>query len=190
MCVNYIIISNYIQVITGTWRIFQRRRGDAKGGFLFASLCHVLIISLYMNKEFEIYKPDLSTSCQLPLFTTAVAAGFPSPAEDYIEKKLDLNELVISNSNATFFVKVTGESMRNAGIQSGDILVVDRSIEPSNGKIVVAILNGEFTVKRIRIQGSTITLLPENNSFPDIPITAESDFQVWGVVTYVIHKAG
>lgn len=142
-----------------------------------------------MKEQIEIYRPDPLTSCQLPIFVETVAAGFPSPAEDYIEKKLDLNDLVIRNPNATFFVRVSGDSMRDAGILSEDILVVDRSAEASNGKIIVAILNGEFTVKRLCISGSRISLRPENSNYPEITIPKESDFQVWGVVTYVIHKA-
>jgi DNA polymerase V len=126
--------------------------------------------------------------CFLPIFLTGVSAGFPSPAEDYIEKQLDLNDLVIQHPSATFFVRVVGDSMRDAGIFSGDILAVDRSLEPSSGKIVVALLNGEFTVKRLHIDAREVTLLPENEAFPAIVVTPDSDFQVWGVVTYVIHK--
>jgi len=131
-----------------------------------------------------------ATSFQpLPSFESCVPAGFPSPADDYMEKRLDLNDLIVRHPNATFFVKVEGDSMRDAGIQSGDTLVVDRSIEPSHGKIVVAILNGEFTVKRILIETKGVSLAPENPAYPVIFIHPESDFQVWGVVTYVIHRA-
>jgi DNA polymerase V len=124
----------------------------------------------------------------IPYFVSGVAAGFPSPAEDYMEKPLDLNELVIKHPFATFFVRVEGDSMKNAGIFSDDILVVDRSLEAQNGKIIVALLNGEFTVKRLLKTAQGITLCPENESFSPIKVTPESEFQVWGVVTYVIHK--
>lgn len=124
----------------------------------------------------------------LPLFLSHVSAGFPSPADDYIEKQLDINDLVIKHPAATFFVRVSGDSMRGAGIHSGDILVVDKALEPVNGKIIVAILDGEFTVKRIVFDGSGITLLPENASYLPIKVQPESEFQVWGVVTYVIHR--
>lgn len=117
-----------------------------------------------------------------------VQAGFPSPANDYLETPLNLHDLMVTNPPATFFVRVAGDSMIGANIESGDILVVDRSLEPSSGKIVVAILNGEFTVKRIRLKGGRITLLPENPDFPEIPVEEGSDFQVWGVVTYIVHK--
>lgn len=125
----------------------------------------------------------------LPEMSAGVQAGFPSPAEDYVEKHLDLNELVIRHPAATFYVRVEGDSMRDAGIQSGDLLVVDRSLEPANGKIVVAVVNGEFTVKRIKVDGSGLSLVPENANYPSMPVSAEADFQVWGVVTYVIHRA-
>jgi DNA polymerase V len=140
-------------------------------------------------KVTEIYAASEGTPIPLPSFESTVPAGFPSPADDYLEKRLDINELVIKHPNATFFVKVEGDSMRDAGIQSGDTLVVDRSIEPAHGKIVVAILNGEFTVKRLLITPSGILLSPENSTFSAIHVQPESDFQVWGIVTYVIHKA-
>ena len=116
-------------------------------------------------------------------------AGFPSPADDHIEEKLDLNRLMIEHPAATFFLRVEGDSMENANIQPGDILVVDRALTPKNEQIVVAILNGEFTVKRMKTQEDRLFLLPENPRFPALEITAETDFQIWGVVTYIIHKA-
>ncbi len=132
--------------------------------------------------EAKIYLP-------LPLYLQTVQAGFPSPAEDYLDKAIDLNELLITHPAATFFVRVSGDSMQGAGISSGDTLVVDRSLEPTDGKIVVAIFNGEFTVKRLKMQEGRISLVPENPAYPILQIKEGSDFQVWGVVTYVIHKA-
>ncbi len=131
--------------------------------------------------------PELGTPLPLPLFS-GVAAGFPSPAEPFIEQSLDLNELMIRHPAATFFVRVNGDSMQGAGIFSGDILVVDRSLSAVNGKIIVAFVNGEFTVKRLLLDGKNACLAPENPSYATIPITPETEFQVWGVVTYVIHK--
>ena len=125
----------------------------------------------------------------LPIFASCVQAGFPSPADDYEEKPLDLNDLVIKHPSATFFVRVQGDSMLQAGMFDGDILVVDRSLSPANGAIILAVLEGEFTVKRLVIKGNKTTLVPENPAYPSIKITPESQFQVWGVVTYVIHKA-
>lgn len=125
---------------------------------------------------------------KLPLFVVPVKAGFPSPAEDYLEENLDLNEYLIKHAAATFFVRVDGDSMKGAGIHRGDILIVDRALEPSNGKIVVAVINGEFTVKRIRIEKTKVFLEPENPKYVPIEINPESDFEVWGVVTFVIHS--
>lgn len=124
----------------------------------------------------------------LPIFHENISAGFPSPAQDYIESGLDLNELMIKHPASTFFVRVDGDSMRGAGIFSGDILVVDRSLEASNGKIIVAIVNGEFTVKRLVIKKEGVQLVPANSAYPSINVHPDLDFQVWGVVTYVIHR--
>lgn len=139
-------------------------------------------------KIVDLFQPALSESLECPAFTSSVSAGFPSPADDYVEKNLDLNDMMVSHPAATFYVRVEGDSMRDAGIQSGDLLVVDRSLEAADGKIVVAILNGEFTVKRIEIKGIQVRLLAENPLYSPIEISADSDFQVWGLVTYVIHK--
>lgn len=133
-------------------------------------------------------RPNNATKAFYPLFASPVKAGFPSPADDYIEQKLDLNELMIKHPAATFFVRVDGDSMSGAGIHSGDILVVDRSASPSSGKIIIAILGGEFTVKRIKMQGKEIYLMPENPDFPPIKVHEESDFEIWGIVTHVIHS--
>lgn len=132
---------------------------------------------------------EAASPAQLPLYSEAVQAGFPSPAQDHIEKQLDLNEYLVSHPVATFFVRVQGESMREADIHSGDILIVDRSLEATNGKIIVAVLNGEFTVKRLRKENGQLWLMPENDDFEPIPVTPESDFEVWGVVTWIIHRA-
>ncbi len=135
-----------------------------------------------------IHRAEIGTGRRLPLFQAKVSAGFPSPAEDYIEKKLDLNEHLIRHPASTFFVKVEGCSMVNAGIHHGDILIVDRSLEPADRKIVIAVINNEMTVKRIKKQGDRLCLLPENEAFDPIEIDEDSEFQIWGVVTSVIHK--
>ena len=139
------------------------------------------------TKEKVIYMPDLSTKYRQPLFEAVVSAGFPSPAADYEEDKLDLNRYLIKNPAATFFVRVTGYSMTGAGIYSGDLLVVDRSLEPRDKSVVIAVIDGELTVKRIRIGKKKITLEPENENYSVQQITEDTDFQVWGVVTNVIH---
>lgn len=120
---------------------------------------------------------------------SSVKAGFPSPADDYLEQQLDLNEHLIQHPAATFFVRVDGESMKGAGIHRGDILIVDRSLETTSGRIVIAVINGEFTVKRLRIENGSIQLEADNPHYPPIRIQNDWDFQVWGVVTYIIHQA-
>jgi DNA polymerase V len=125
---------------------------------------------------------------RLPLYSSKVAAGFPSPADDYIEKALDLNELLIQKPAATFFVRAQGQSMLGAGIHPNDILVVDRSIEPVPGKIVICALNGELTVKRLERHNEQWQLKAENPTYPDIVIHEELDMVIWGVVTNVIHQ--
>lgn len=123
-----------------------------------------------------------------PLLASSVRAGFPSPADDYIDKCLDLNELLIRHPAATFFVRASGDSMSGAGIHSGDILVVDRALEPSHHSIVIAALDGELTVKRLVREGGKVFLAPENPEFDAIEVPPESSFEVWGVVTCVLHR--
>ncbi len=139
------------------------------------------------TKAEVIYMPDLSTKYRQSLFEAKVSAGFPSPAADYEEDKLDLNKYLIKHPAATFFVRVTGDSMMGAGIHSDDLLVVDRSLEPKDKSVVIAVIDGELTVKRIRIGNKKITLQPENENYSVRQITEDTDFQVWGVVTNVIH---
>ncbi|MGJ0486285.1 MAG: LexA family protein [Methylomicrobium sp.] len=124
---------------------------------------------------------------RLPLFTGKVSAGFPSPADDYIERSLDLNELLIQHPTATFFARAQGVSMIAAGIYPNDILVIDRSIEPVPGKIVICALNGELTVKRLARDGERWILKAENPDYPDIPLHDELEMVIWGVVTHAIH---
>jgi DNA polymerase V len=124
----------------------------------------------------------------IPLFTETIAAGFPSPAEDYVEMLLDLNELCIQHPVSTFFVRARGQSMIGAGIQPGDLLVVDKSLEAHNDSIVVAVLDGEFTLKRLRMRpGNQYFLLPDNPDYPPIEIKEGMEFEIWGVVVSVIH---
>ena len=124
----------------------------------------------------------------IPFYESKVPAGFPSPAEDFMDLDLNLQEYLVQHPSATFCVRVTGDSMQNAGIFSGDVMVVDRALEPKNNTIVLAVLDGEFTVKRIQKKGRQLFLNPENETFKPIQITEEMDFKVWGVVTHIIHK--
>ena len=127
-------------------------------------------------------------SCKLPLYGAKVAAGFPAAADEHIDDRIDLNEYLIQRPEATFLVRATGNSMIGAGIYPDDILVVDRSIEPKNGKVVIAAINGELTVKRILKNKNIIQLLPENSEFEPITIHDTDDIHIWGVVTNVVHK--
>lgn len=139
-------------------------------------------------KVMEVFKPDLSTECPLPLADSSVPAGFPSPADDYMEGSLDLNKHLVKHPAATFFVRVSGESMIDAGIHNEDILIVDRSLEPRDGKVVIAVLDGELVVKRLKRQKGAWVLMPENSDFDVIEPAAGSTFEIWGVVTHVVHS--
>ncbi len=136
--------------------------------------------------DFYAYKKRTEIKC--PLYLSSVYAGSPLPADDYVIDFMDLNDRFVKNSTATYFVRVQGDSMIKAGIHSGDILIVDRSLEPVNHKIVIASMNGEFTVKRMSYSKEKLYLQPENDDYDLIEITEEMDFRVWGVVTFVIHK--
>ena len=136
----------------------------------------------------KIWFADNSQGIELPFFDTKVQAGFPSPAEDHLEQRLDLNTLVIENPSATFFVRVAGESMRDVGITDGDILVVDRSIESWENRVVVAVIDSEFTIKRFTTEQETVVLKAETPNYPSINITPEIDFSVWGVVSWTLKK--
>lgn len=142
-----------------------------------------------MCASLSILPLDCRSRLDLPFYLSPVAAGFPSPAEDYIDKRLDLNEFLVRHKAATFFVRVAGDSMRDAGVSDGDILIVDRALEPRNDSIVVAALDGELTVKRLRRERGGLFLIPENPEYAPIAVPPEASFQVWGVVTFIIHKA-
>ena len=131
---------------------------------------------------------DRKSDLKRPLFACGVSAGFPSPADDYIEGRLDLNELMIQHPAATFFVRVAGDSMIGAGIHHDDILVVDRSLEPASGKVVIAVVDGDLTVKRLFKQNGVVRLLAENPDYQPIELTEETACEIWGVVAFVIHS--
>ncbi|MHC1788707.1 LexA family protein [Solidesulfovibrio sp.] len=137
----------------------------------------------------ELFAFEPRTHHGLPLYLAPVSAGFPSPAEDYIDKKLDLNEHLVRHPAATFFVRAAGDSMRDAGVASGDILVVDRAVTATDGHIVIAALDGELTVKRLRRRNGRLYLVPANPDYAAMEVSPEASFEVWGVVTYIIHKA-
>ncbi|UOB16132.1 LexA family protein [Abyssalbus ytuae] len=140
------------------------------------------------NKHLTFYVPDNSGELKLPFSEGRVTAGFPSPADDFKEVRISLDKTLVTNSEATFYARVRGQSMIDAGIDDGDLLVVDRSIEPRNNKIAVCFLDGEFTVKRLKVEKDAIYLMPENQNYKPIKVTPNNQLQIWGIVTYVIKK--
>ena len=135
-----------------------------------------------------VYVPDDTTTVVLPI-APLVSCGFPSPAEDYLEQSLDLNALLIRHKTSTFYGRVKGESMADANIHADDVLVIDRSLEAKSGDIVLCAVGGEFTVKRLVIEGSVVTLKAESKRHKSIEVKDGVEFSVWGVITYIIHKA-
>ena len=130
----------------------------------------------------------LARASAVPMFVSRVAAGFPSPATDYMQDGLDLNEYLVQHKAASFLFEVKGDSMKNAGIMDGDKVVVDRSIEPRHGKIVIAVVEGEFTIKRLYRRAGRIELRPDNQAYPVIPIPPDTQLEVWGVVVGVVRR--
>lgn len=141
------------------------------------------------KRNMAFLKPEISVPLEIPLAESGVHAGFPSPADDFLEGSLDLNSLVIRHPEATFFARVEGDSMKDEGIVEGDILVVDKSIEPYDGCLAVAFVDGEFTLKRVRMEPDKILLVPANAKYKVIEIFPDNDFAVWGVVNYIVKKA-
>jgi len=125
---------------------------------------------------------------RIPLLNDSVSAGFPSPADDYTEENIDLNEHLISNPFSTFFLRVKGESMINAGIKDKDLIIVDKSLIAKPGNIVIAMIDGEFTIKRLSIKNNELYLKAENHNYPDFSFKNHIDVQIWGVVIYSIHS--
>jgi len=122
------------------------------------------------------------------LASEGVSAGFPSPAEDFKELKISIDQEVVKNESATFFARVDGQSMQGAGLDDGDLIVIDRSKEPENGKIAVCFIDGEFTVKRLKVEKDCVYLMPENSKYKALKVTSENQLIIWGIVTYVVKK--
>ncbi len=141
-----------------------------------------------ISDYFQVFKPGEQIHRDTLLFQSGVQAGFPSPAEDYVEGTLDLNEYFIRHPSATYILRVAGDSMIDAGIYEGDYVVVDRAVEPQNNDIVIASVNGEFTIKRFIKKDNQIILKPENINYQPIVITPDQELIIWGVVTAVLRK--
>lgn len=142
----------------------------------------------FKSQTLTFFSPKDIESNGAIFFDTGISAGFPSPADDFKESRISLDEELIRNKEATFFAKVSGQSMIGAGLDDNDLLVIDRSIPPTNNKIAVCFLDGEFTVKRLRVEGNEVWLKPENPDYPIIKITEENNFLIWGIVTNVIKR--
>lgn len=140
------------------------------------------------KKKIEIFTPESEEEMEMPYVSSGIKAGFPSPAADFDEVRISLDQIVVKNKAATFYAKASGNSMIGAGIEDGDVLVIDRSLEPVNNKIAVCFIDGEFTVKRIKIEKDSICLAPENDAFEPIQITESNQLLIWGIVTYVLKK--
>lgn len=136
----------------------------------------------------EFFIPEDSSPLEVVLAQTGISAGFPSPADDFKEFKISLDKTLVKNKEATFYAKVSGQSMVGAGIDDGDLLVVDKSLDPKHNNIAVCFIDGEFTVKRLKVSGGDVYLQPENPSYKAIKVTNDNNFQVWGIVTHVIKK--
>jgi DNA polymerase V len=136
----------------------------------------------------DIFKPDLSSAMPLPFADGGIQAGFPSPAQDYISESIDLNREIVTHPASTFYGRVSGDSMIGDGIDSGDIIVIDRSLEPVDGDLAVCCVDGDFTLKRIRVEPDKVWLIPSNEAYDPILVTPELKFEVWGVVTHTIKQ--
>lgn len=140
------------------------------------------------NDSIQIFPANIADDTWIPLAGQGISAGFPSPADDFLDNSIDLNKVVIKNPNATFYGRVSGDSMIDAGLSDGDLLVIDKSLEPSDGKIAVCFIDGEFTVKRIKMGVDCCYLMPANKHYKPMRVTEENAFVVWGIVTTVIKK--
>lgn len=145
-------------------------------------------MSINKKQKLTFFLPDFESKLRIPFINEGVSAGFPSPAADFMETNIDLNKELSENQLATFYIKVKGNSMIDAGINDKDVLVVDRSLEPQNNKIAICFIDGEFTVKRILVEKECLYLMPENPNYSPIMITEENELIIWGIVTYVIKK--
>ena len=139
-----------------------------------------------LKSNLTFFIPDLENAQEHSYFSSGIKAGFPSPAADFEGDKISLDKVLVKNHEATFYAKAWGTSMIGAGIDDGDIMVIDRSLEPTDNKIAVCCIDGEFTVKRIKVKKDAVYLIPENKDFNPIKVTEYNDFIIWGIVTYVI----
>ena len=143
---------------------------------------------MYNKSNIKFFIPDTESTLESILISSGISAGFPSPAGDFKQDRISLDKELIKHKEATFFARVSGQSMVGAGLDNNDLLVIDRSLEPTNNKIAVCLIDGEFTVKRLKVENDRIWLKPENLDYKPIEITEENQFIIWGIVTNVIKK--
>ena len=143
---------------------------------------------MYNKSNIKFFIPDTESTLESILISSGISAGFPSPAGDFKQDRISLDKELIKNKEATFFARVSGQSMVGAGLDNNDLLVIDRSLEPTNNKIAVCLIDGEFTVKRLKVENGRLWLKPENLDYKPIEITEEHQFIIWGIVTNVIKK--
>ncbi len=141
-----------------------------------------------MKKKLVFFKADNQNRKYFPIANEGISAGFPSPAEDFKEVKISIDQEVVKNESATFYARVVGQSMEGAGLDDGDLLVIDRSQEAQTGKIAVCFIDGEFTVKRLKVEDNCVYLMPENPKYKSIKVDKEDELIIWGIVTYVVKK--
>lgn len=140
------------------------------------------------KKALEIFRAEVNTELSLPIADEGIKAGFPSPAQDFMDLAIDLNKELVRHPASTFYGRVRGDSMQDAGVYDGDILIIDKSLEPRSGDIAVCYIDGEFTIKYIKIEKNVIWLQPANDNYKPIKVTIDNDFVIWGIVTYCIQN--
>lgn len=144
--------------------------------------------ALMEKKALEIFRAEVNSELSLPIADEGIKAGFPSPAQDFMDLAIDLNKELVRHPASTFYGRVRGDSMQDAGVYDGDILIIDKSLEPRNGDMAVCFVDGEFTIKYIKIEKDIVWLIPANDSYSPIKVTEDNDFLIWGIVTYSIKK--
>lgn len=144
------------------------------------------LLSKITTRNLDIFPVSVDTVLEIPVVSTAISAGFPSPALDFIDLSIDMNKHLIKRPSSTFYGRVKGESMKDVGITDGDLLVIDKSITPKNDQIAVCYVDGEFTIKKIKFEQDICWLIPANDAYQPIRVTSQNDFLIWGIVTHVI----
>jgi DNA polymerase V len=144
------------------------------------------LLSKITTRTLDIFPVSVDTVLEIPLVSTAISAGFPSPALDFIDLSIDMNKHLIKRPSSTFYGRVKGQSMKDVGITDGDLLVIDKSITPKNDQIAVCYVDGEFTIKKIKFEQDVCWLIPANDAYQPIRVTSQNDFLIWGIVTHVI----